>query len=197
MAERNYYVIREDRCLFPAMSKEQIIAAIAEATGTIPSGTDIDSGFITKIQEQNKNVQLKFWRGSQAEYNALEEKDNNTHYIVIDDTFRDDTNNSISTLSNNLQLISASTQTKPVEESYTIQASSWVSDGGIAPFKVRTSVNATATLGDNDTVELINDNAILFVTSGIAIGAINNQTITFYAQKAPTAACTLSVQIWR
>lgn len=197
MAEKKFYCLSQNDCRYETLDKESILAAIAEATGTIPSGVDIDSGFITKIQEQNKNVQLKFWRGSQAEYNALEEKDNNTHYIVIDDTFRDDTNNSISTLSNNLQLISASTQTKPVEESYTIQASSWVSDGGIAPFKVRTSVTATATLGDNDTVELINDNAILFVTSGIAIGAINNQTITFYAQKKPTAACTLRVQIWR
>lgn len=195
MAEKIYYCLCDSDCKYETLNKEQIIAAIAEATGTVPS--DVDTGFITMIKEQNKNVNLKFWRGSQAEYNALTEKDNNTYYIIIDDTFRSDTNNSISTITSNLDLLSIVAQTKPVEESYTIEASSWASDGYIAPFKVRTNVTATATIRESDTVELLNDNAILFATSGIVIGAINGQVITLYAQKAPTEACTLTVQIWR
>lgn len=83
MSERNYYVLCDSNCKFPAMTKEQIIAAIAEATGNTP--TNIDDAFITKIRETNKNAALKFWFGTVAEYNALTEKDGATIYIKSDD----------------------------------------------------------------------------------------------------------------
>ena len=54
MSERNYYVLCDDNCRFESMTKEQIIAAIAEATGHTPE--DIDAAFITRIKEQNKNM---------------------------------------------------------------------------------------------------------------------------------------------
>lgn len=82
MSERTYYVICEDNCRFESMTKEQIIAAIAEATGTTPTG--IDEAFITKIKEQNHNNALKFWVGTQAEYNALTEYDPDTFYFTSD-----------------------------------------------------------------------------------------------------------------
>lgn len=82
--ERTYYVICSDKCMFEGMTKEQIITAIAEATGTTP--TNIDDAFITKIKEQNKNGIIKFWRGTVAEYNAIAEKDADTLYIKTDDT---------------------------------------------------------------------------------------------------------------
>lgn len=69
MSERNYYCIRDDKCLFPSMTKEQIIAAIAEATGNTP--TSIDDAFITKLKDQNYGKAVKLWIGTQAEYNAL------------------------------------------------------------------------------------------------------------------------------
>lgn len=80
--ERKYYVFCEDNCKFESMTKEQIITAIAEATGHTPE--DIDAAFITKIKEQNRNKPLKFWIGTQAEYNALEEIDPNCFYIFSD-----------------------------------------------------------------------------------------------------------------
>lgn len=80
--DRNYYVICDDNCKFEGMTKEQTIASIAEATGATP--TQIDAAFITKIKEQNRNTPLKFWIGTQAEYNALEETDENTFYIFSD-----------------------------------------------------------------------------------------------------------------
>lgn len=79
--ERNYYVICDDNCKFPAMTAEQVLAAIAEATGNTP--TSVDDAFITKIREQNANNDLKFWVGTQAAYNALT-PENNVLYIITD-----------------------------------------------------------------------------------------------------------------
>jgi hypothetical protein len=91
MVERNYYVICDDGCKFPAMTKEQIYALLDE---TISSGhlpTDYQSsGFVTQIKEKNKNTDLSFWVGTQAEYNALVEKPQDTFCIISDDTSRDE-----------------------------------------------------------------------------------------------------------
>ena len=39
---------------------------------------------VTTVIEQNKNLQQKFWRGTQEEYNAIEVKDEDMMYIVTD-----------------------------------------------------------------------------------------------------------------
>lgn len=83
MAERNYYVLCESNCKFPAMTKEQVLAAIAEATGN--TVTAVDDAFITKVKELNANASLKFWIGTTAEYNAIAVKDDYTLYILTDD----------------------------------------------------------------------------------------------------------------
>lgn len=82
--ERKYYVLCANNCKFESMTKEQILAAIAEATGA--TVTDIDGAFITKIKELNKGEALTFWRGTTAEYNALPEKYDDCIYIKTDDT---------------------------------------------------------------------------------------------------------------
>lgn len=64
-----YYVFCDNDCKYEGMTKEQIIAAIAEATGNTP--TDIDSAFISKIKESNNNSSLSFWFGTESEFNAL------------------------------------------------------------------------------------------------------------------------------
>lgn len=68
--ERTYYCFCADNCKFETMTKEQIIAAIVQA---VESGTvqDIDAGFITKIKETGTNGTLTFWKGTEAEFNAL------------------------------------------------------------------------------------------------------------------------------
>ena len=66
---RIYYCICDDNCKFPTMTAEQILAAIAEATGNTPTG--VDDAFITKIKEQNAGGALTFWSGTEAEFNAL------------------------------------------------------------------------------------------------------------------------------
>lgn len=69
MLDRNYYVICDDNCKFPSMTYEQIIEAIAEATGNVPE--HVEDAFITKVQESNHSGNLTFWKGTQAEFNAL------------------------------------------------------------------------------------------------------------------------------
>jgi hypothetical protein len=95
--ERKYFVLCENNCKFPAMTKEQILTAIEQAvsTGKI---MDVDSGFITNIKEQNGNTALSFWVGTQAQYNALPEKVNDCFYIITDDTTKEDIENSLNDL---------------------------------------------------------------------------------------------------
>lgn len=97
MSERNYYVVCDDNCKFPSLTKEQILTAILQAvsTGEIK---DVDTGFVTKIKEQNHNSALSFWVGTSAEYNALETKDDGCFYILTDDTIGDDLKKAIEEL---------------------------------------------------------------------------------------------------
>ena len=50
------------------------------------NGVDTKCYSTTSITEQNANKEIKEWFGTQDEYNAIEVKDENTHYIIIDDT---------------------------------------------------------------------------------------------------------------
>lgn len=86
--ERNYYVICENNCKFPAMTKEQTLTAIKQAveTGEIQN---VDAGFVTKLQEQNTRSGLSFWLGTQAEYNAIAEPVKDCFYIITDDNADD------------------------------------------------------------------------------------------------------------
>lgn len=93
MNDNIYYCFCSNDCKFETMTKEQIIAAIAEATGHTP--TNIDDAFITKIKEQNKGETVTVWLGTTAEYNALETKDDNCIYIKTDDTTLEDVNKEI------------------------------------------------------------------------------------------------------
>lgn len=49
------------------------------------NGVDTKCYSTTSITEQNANKEIKEWFGTQDEYNAIETKDENTHYIIIDD----------------------------------------------------------------------------------------------------------------
>lgn len=85
MSERKYYCICDSNCKFETMTKEQILAAIAQAVETGSVG-NCDTGFITKVKEQNNGLCVTFWVGTQAQYNALDSKAENCMYIISDDT---------------------------------------------------------------------------------------------------------------
>lgn len=105
MANGDVYALDDGKNLFPTMTKEQILAAIIEAVndGTI---SNIDAGFITKIKEINKNSELQFWTGTQAEYNALQNKDpEHIEYRITDDTTLADMEQAISNAETNVSKI--------------------------------------------------------------------------------------------
>ena len=95
--EQKYYVLRSDKCMFESMTREQILTAIEQAVefGVVH---DVNSGFITRIQEQNGNSPLKFWVGTQAEYNKISEPVKGCFYIISDDTDYEDIMNAINDL---------------------------------------------------------------------------------------------------
>ena len=64
-----YYVVCDNNCRYEGMTKEQIIAAIAEATGSVPVG--IDEGFITKMKEIRAGGTARLWIGTDADFNAI------------------------------------------------------------------------------------------------------------------------------
>lgn len=77
------YVFDDAKNLFEGMTKEQIVNAIAAATGLTPA--EIDADVLTSaIKEQNAQRSVALWVGSQAEYNAIQAPDENTLYIVTD-----------------------------------------------------------------------------------------------------------------
>lgn len=95
-----YNVVRNDGVFIEGMTKEQIIAAIAEATGVAVS--DIDSAFITKIKEINHQNAVRIWMGTNAEYNAITEKSDDVLYVITDDTFVEDTSEELINLDNKI-----------------------------------------------------------------------------------------------
>lgn len=85
---RKYYCFCDANCKFETMTKEQILAAIAQAaeTGLV---FDAESAFITKVKERNAGGFITFWVGTQAQFNALVaqgKKEANCYYHITDST---------------------------------------------------------------------------------------------------------------
>lgn len=104
MSERNYYVICDDNCRFEGMTKEQILTAITQAVeqGEIH---DVDTGFVTTIKEQNAQKPLKFWVGTQAQYNAISAPEENTLYLITDPQIDDELQEQIDELREDVSAI--------------------------------------------------------------------------------------------
>lgn len=126
MAERNYWVLCDDGCKFPAMTAEQVLAAIAEATGS--TVTDIDSAFITKIKDMNAGENLKFWVGTTAQFNALATTEENTLYILSDDDTADSIEESIKALQDDLTAYKESIATGAI----IVEMAEWAEEAGRA-----------------------------------------------------------------
>lgn len=99
--ETKVYALDDGKNAHETMTKEQIVAAIMQAVneGTI---SDIDAGFITKIQEMNRKGELQFWVGTMAEFNALGTKDPDTLYLFTDDPTVEDLEAAIEAVQNGL-----------------------------------------------------------------------------------------------
>lgn len=89
MESGKYYVLSEGKNLSEGMTKEQILAAIVQAVETHEI-SDVDTGFVSKLKEGNKNKQLTFWIGTTAEYNAIQTPVENCFYILTDENDLDE-----------------------------------------------------------------------------------------------------------
>lgn len=86
------------------LTQQQIITLVTNIVDTGEVG-DIDTGFVTKLVEQNKKKALQFWVGTQAEYTAISEKTANMFYIITDDPFKADVNAAIAALNARINAI--------------------------------------------------------------------------------------------
>ena len=86
---KKYYCFCGSNCKYETMTKEQILNAIANATG---GGVDFDAEtpFVTSIKEINAGQALSFWVGTQAQYNGLATRNPNCLYIITDERTKDE-----------------------------------------------------------------------------------------------------------
>ena len=78
-------------------------------------------------------------------------------------------------------------------ESYTIATGDWTALSASSPYTYQATVTATYTIGNDTTVELINDAPVTFGNYGFAIGSVSGQNVTIYSIGQPSASVTLKV----
>lgn len=101
MSEIKAYGFCENDCRREVYTKEQTVALLQAAidSGSLASCTG--NVIISEVQEINKNVGLKFWLGTQAEYNAIASPSADVHYIITDDTTIENLNKAVAALQAN------------------------------------------------------------------------------------------------
>lgn len=80
-------------------------------------------------------------------------------------------------------------------ETLTIESTSWSELSDSSPYTYSATVTATTTIGTDSIVELINNQAVLFATYGLAIGSISGQNITIYSIGQPSENVTLTLGV--
>lgn len=96
------YVLCDNNCKYEGMTREQILAAIANAVATGSIG-ECDTGFVSTIKTIN-GYGLKFFIGEQHEYDALtEEQKQNLFAIITNDTTKEGLLNAIEQLNEDLK----------------------------------------------------------------------------------------------
>lgn len=93
----NVYARYKNYCLDETFTKAQILNIISQA---VENGKihNVDWGAVSVLKEINKNQPLRFWIGTNAEYEAINHKENNVLYIKTDDTSAAEVKNSITDL---------------------------------------------------------------------------------------------------
>lgn len=154
MADIIYFVISSDDCKYESMTKEQIYAAIASATGNTPTG--VDDGFISKIKEIRASNTVQIWTGTESQFNSLLPAPkvnksvirigtNGVLYICTDDTTIGNVPSHAETHklggSDALKASDIGAQTaRQTFTNKTVAAASWLSNSTYADFPYRASV---------------------------------------------------------
>lgn len=81
--------------------------------------------------------------------------------------------------------------------SETLTIFSWSALSASDPYDYQATVSVTTTISANGTVELVNDQAVLFATYGFAIGAVDttNNAVTIYSIGEPTSPVSLNIKV--
>lgn len=150
------------------MTTEQILTAIAQAQQG-ESVLDYDNAFITQIKEINNGYQMKFWIGTQAEYNVLQAPENNVLYIISDDHTKEELIQAVEDLSatvGTFQTVLANKQntltfdTAPTQGSTNPVTSAGIYDA-IATSKVQRTVLWQRQAGDTSSFKAVDDEITL------------------------------------
>lgn len=80
-------------------------------------------------------------------------------------------------------------------ETVTIPSTSWTALADSSPYDYSDTVVLSTDIGANSTVELINDQAVLFANHGFAIGSVSGQNVTIYSIGTPSSSVTLKIMI--
>jgi hypothetical protein len=83
--------------------------------------------------------------------------------------------------------------TEGTDETYTITTADWTALSASSPYTYQATVTATYAIGNDTTVELVNDNPVLFANYGFAIGSVSGQNVTIYSIGQPSASVSLKV----
>lgn len=147
------YALDDGQNKWATLTKEQILTAITQAI-TEGKISNVDAGFITRIQEMNRKRPVHLWVGSVAEYEALETKDFDTIYIFNNDsTIPDLVNDLNETKETQRNIIDGSIEIPDAAYSdFSSEATlSQVSGANRGEWEIdRNFINLTATAGDGE-----------------------------------------------
>lgn len=79
------YVLCDTNCKYEALDKEETLSAIQQAIENGGVVVDPTEPFVTQIKDQNTGLALKVWVGTEAQFAALETKEDGTLYIYSTD----------------------------------------------------------------------------------------------------------------
>lgn len=82
-----------------------------------------------------------------------------------------------------------------VTEEVTITSNTWVEDTNVSPFSYIANISLTNLKASSTSIELLNNNAILFATFGFAIGSVSGNSVIIYAMDKPTEDVTLTFEV--
>lgn len=195
MPNNTYYVFDDKLCKFEGLTKEQIYAAIADATGNTPTG--VDDAFITKIKETNRNNALSIWKGTQAQYNAIATKDANTFYIIEDDATISDLQANIDAVDAKVDDLSDFLDHIVIDTRTTVSSWSSISSGEFytAGYRYKADVTVTGCTSDHtgDVVFSVGTASSGNVAPVFETGA---NKITIYSKLNSTAYID-RIEVWR
>jgi len=147
MESGKYYVVGYGNNLIESMTKEQILAAITQAVES-HAISDVDTGFVTTLKEQNGGNGLKIWVGTTAQYNAITTKETNCMYILTDDTELEDLETAMSQLETKVNTIAGLKGQVILNESVSYGGSLSVALGGDYNISQYTLVKVGTSIGE-------------------------------------------------